>query len=79
LANPQEASAYLDTASVSWVDMLGLGNKETWRHLGKVFNLHLMAQEDVVNVPQRPKVVDYEDQKKNLSRIQIIFIKNKLV
>jgi magnesium transporter len=61
LANPQEASAYLDTASVSWVDMLGLGNKETWRHLGKVFNLHLMAQEDVVNVPQRPKVVDYED------------------
>ena len=61
LAHPQEASPYLDTASVSWVDMLGLGNKETWRHLGKVFNLHLMAQEDVVNVPQRPKVVDYED------------------
>ena len=61
LAHPQEASAYLNTESVSWVDMLGLGNKETWRHLGKVFNLHLMAQEDVVNVPQRPKVVDYED------------------
>jgi len=60
LANPQEAAAYLDTASVSWVDMLGLGNKETWRQMGEVFNLHLMAQEDVVNVPQRPKVVDYE-------------------
>ncbi len=61
LANPQEAAAYLDTASVSWVDMLGLGNKETWRQMGEVFNLHLMTQEDVVNVPQRPKVVDYED------------------
>ena len=60
LANPQEAVAYLDTESVSWVDMLGLGNKETWRQMGEVFNLHLMAQEDVVNVPQRPKVVDYE-------------------
>ncbi|MEG4217643.1 magnesium/cobalt transporter CorA [Microcoleus sp. Pol14C6] len=61
LANPQKAAAYLDTASVSWVDMLGLGNKETWRQMGEVFNLHLMAQEDVVNVPQRPKVVDYEE------------------
>ncbi|MFB8796898.1 MAG: magnesium/cobalt transporter CorA [Microcoleus sp.] len=61
LANPQEAAAYLDTESVSWVDLLGLGNKETWRQMGEVFNLHLMAQEDVVNVPQRPKVVDYED------------------
>ncbi len=61
LANPQEAAAYLDTASVSWVDMLGLGNKETWRQMGEVFNLHEMTQEDVVNVPQRPKVVDYED------------------
>ena len=61
LANPQEAVAYLDTESVSWVDMLGLGNKETWRQMGDVFNLHLMTQEDVVNVPQRPKVVDYED------------------
>ncbi|MEG4986075.1 magnesium/cobalt transporter CorA [Microcoleus sp. BR0-C5] len=61
LANPREGAAYLDTASVSWVDMLGLGNKETWRQMGEVFNLHLMAQEDVVNVPQRPKVVDYEE------------------
>lgn len=61
LVNPQEAAAYLDTESVSWVDMLGLGNKETWRQMGEVFNLHEMAQEDVVNVPQRPKVVDYEE------------------
>ncbi len=61
LANPREAAAYLDTESVSWVDMLGLGNKETWRQMGEVFNLHVMAQEDVVNVPQRPKVVDYEE------------------
>ncbi len=61
LANPQESAAYLDTESVSWVELLGLGNKETWRQMGEVFNLHLIAQEDVVNVPQRPKVVDYED------------------
>ena len=61
LANPQDAAAYLDTDSVSWVELLGFGNKETWRQMGEVFNLHLIAQEDIVNVPQRPKVVDYED------------------
>ncbi|WP_445174475.1 magnesium/cobalt transporter CorA [Microcoleus sp.] len=61
LANPQDAAAYLDTESVSWVELLGLGNKETWQQMGEVFNLHLIAQEDVVNVPQRPKVVDYEE------------------
>ena len=61
MLDPQEAAAYLDTKSVSWVDMLGLGNKETWRQMSDVFNLHVMAQEDVVNIPQRPKVVDYEE------------------
>ncbi len=62
LSSPREVAPYLDTNSVSWVDLLGLGNKETWRQMGEVFNLHPIAQEDVVNVPQRPKVVDYEDQ-----------------
>jgi len=62
LNSPQEIAPYLDTKSVSWVDVLGLGNSETWRQMGEVFELHPLAQEDVVNVPQRPKIVDYEDQ-----------------
>jgi magnesium transporter len=62
LTSPQEIAPYLDTESVSWVDVLGLGNSETWRQMGEVFDLHPIAQEDVVNVPQRPKIVDYEDQ-----------------
>ena len=61
LASPEASAPYLDTESVSWVDVLGLGNEETWRQLAKVFNLHPLSLEDVVNVPQRPKVEDYED------------------
>lgn len=61
LAKPEECAPYLDTDSVSWIDVLGLGNQETWRQLGKVFNLHPLTQEDVVNVPQRPKVEDYDN------------------
>lgn len=62
ISTPTACAPYLDTESVSWVDVLGLGNQETWRQLAEVFGLHPIALEDVVNVPQRPKVVDYGDQ-----------------
>lgn len=61
LQSPEECAKYLDTASVSWVDVLGLGSEEILLQLGKVFDLHPLVLEDVVNVPQRPKVEDYED------------------
>ena len=59
---PEECAPYLDTHSVSWVDVLGLGNEETWLKLSKVFNLHALVLEDVVNVPERPKVDDFDSQ-----------------
>lgn len=59
---PEECAPYLDTHSVSWVDVLGLGNEETWLKLSKVFNLHPLVLEDVVNVPERPKVDDFDSQ-----------------
>jgi magnesium transporter len=61
IIKPEDCASYLDTKSVSWIDVLGLGNQDTWRGLGKVFKLHPLTQEDVVNVPQRPKVEDYEN------------------
>ncbi|MGB3208273.1 MAG: magnesium/cobalt transporter CorA [Crinalium sp.] len=61
LETPEECSCYLDTESVSWVDVLGLGSEEILLRIGKVFNLHPLVLEDVVNVPQRPKVEDYDD------------------
>ncbi len=51
----------LGKESVSWVDVQGLGNQETWQQLAQVFNLHPVVLEDVVNVPQRPKVEVYEE------------------
>lgn len=62
LPTPEACSSYLDTESVSWVDVQGLGSEEILQRLGKVFELHPLILEDVVNVPQRPKVEDYEDQ-----------------
>jgi magnesium transporter len=59
---PEECAAYLDTESVSWVDVQGLGSENILRRLGQVFDLHPLVLEDVVNVPQRPKVEEYDDQ-----------------
>ncbi len=59
---PEEITAYLDTESVSWVDLKGLGNEAILQRVGRVFQLHPLVLEDVVNVPQRPKVEEYDDQ-----------------
>lgn len=61
LENPIDCAAYLHTESVSWINVDGLGNEATWEQLSQAFNLHPIALEDIVNVPQRPKVVEYEE------------------
>jgi len=59
--SPEACALYLETESVSWFDIAGLGNESKWQEVARVFNLHPLLLEDVVNVPQRPKVEDYGD------------------
>ncbi|PLZ88224.1 magnesium/cobalt transporter CorA [Fischerella thermalis] len=59
---PEDCIPYLDTESVSWVDVRGLGSEDILQRLGQVFELHPLVLEDIVNVPERPKLEDYEDQ-----------------
>lgn len=61
LNNPEDCIPYLDTESVSWIDVLGLGCEDVLQRLGTVFELHPLVLEDIVNVPQRAKVEDYEN------------------
>ncbi len=61
LDNPEDCLPYLDTESVSWIDVLGLGCEDVLQRLGQVFELHPLVLEDIVNVPQRAKVEDYEN------------------
>ena len=75
LSTPEACAPYLDTASVSWVDVLGLGSEDILQRVGKVFKLHPLVLEDVVNVPQRPKVEDYDDQVVIIS--QMVMLKEK--
>lgn len=72
LTTPEEAADYLNTGSVSWIDLQGLGNEDVLNRLGSVFRLHPLVLEDVVNVPQRPKVEHYEDQLVLITRMVML-------
>jgi magnesium transporter len=71
IKRPEECKSYLDTESVSWVDVQGLGNTQIWRRMKKVFDLHPLVLEDVVNLQERPKIEDYEDQLVIIARMVI--------
>ncbi|MGL5082824.1 MAG: magnesium/cobalt transporter CorA [Microcoleaceae cyanobacterium] len=62
IEQPIDCVPYLERESVTWLDVRGLGGEETWRQLQKVFNLHPLALEDIIHVPQRPHVEEYDDQ-----------------
>lgn len=69
---PEECTEHLDTESVSWVDVKGLGNEDILKRLGEVFTLHPLVLEDIVNVPQRPKVEEYDDQLLIIARMVML-------
>ncbi|MBD2292106.1 magnesium/cobalt transporter CorA [Anabaena sphaerica FACHB-251] len=71
ITNPEDCVNYLDTESVSWVDVQGLGNRDILERLGKVFELHPLVLEDVVNMAERPKIEDYEDQLLIIARMVV--------
>ncbi|MBO1064891.1 MULTISPECIES: magnesium/cobalt transporter CorA [Nostocales] len=62
ISYPEECLNYLDTESVSWVDVQGLGSKDILQRLGQTFDLHPLILEDIVNMVERPKIEDYEEQ-----------------
>lgn len=68
----EDCAAYLDTESVSWVDISGLGSEETLQQLENIFKLHPLVLEDIVNVPQRPKVEDYQDQLQIITQMVVL-------
>ncbi|MBN4006669.1 magnesium/cobalt transporter CorA [Nostoc sp. LPT] len=71
IETPEECVPYLEAESISWVDVQGLGSQDILQRLGKVFKLHPLVLEDVVNVPERPKTEDYEDQLLFIARMVV--------
>jgi magnesium transporter len=43
-----------------WLDIIGLKNPDTVRKISDLFKIHPLAQEDILNISQIPKVEEYE-------------------
>lgn len=72
IQHPEDLLPHLDSDTVSWVDLKGLGDEAIIQRLGQVFELHPLALEDIVNVPQRPKIEEYENQLILIARMVIL-------
>ena len=60
-ASIDDLNTHCDNWPVVWLDCTGLANIQLIEEIGRIFNLHPLALEDVVNTGQRPKVDFFED------------------
>lgn len=51
----------LQTSTVSWVNINGIHNTEAIDAIGKVYGIHNLVLEDILNTDHRPKVEPFED------------------
>jgi magnesium transporter len=62
ITNVDDLNEAFKPETVTWVDVQGFGDRKVMQKIGKVFDLHSLLLEDVVNVPQRPKTESYGEQ-----------------
>ena len=62
ISSINEIEPCVDNHLNSWINLIGLSNIETISQTGKIFNLHPLLLEDVLNTDHRPKVEEYESQ-----------------
>lgn len=61
LLNIDDALNYKDTSSVTWINIDGLKHTDKIEDIGRLYDIHPLVLEDIVNTSQRPKIDEYED------------------
>lgn len=59
--NVEELKESLHTSTVSWVNVNGIHNTDAIEAIGKVYDIHNLVLEDILNTDHRPKVEPFED------------------
>lgn len=62
LVTAAECTDFLARPTTTWIHIQGHASPDTLRELGDLFDLHLLALEDILNTGQRPKAETYDDQ-----------------
>lgn len=61
LDKPEDIKPLLKKWPVVWINVDGLGSTNTLEKLGEIFDLHVLALEDVLNIHHRPKVEEHKE------------------
>lgn len=61
LKKSNEISSYLDTNTVSWVNIDGLHNEKLMANISDLFHLDSLIIADVMDIYSRPKISDYNN------------------
>jgi len=61
LKDIQAASYLMTIPTVTWISIVGLHDVEMIQNAGKIFKLHPLVMEDILNTGQRPKLEEFED------------------
>ncbi len=61
IVNVEDLKICLETSTVSWVNINGIHNTDAIAAIGKVYNIHNLVLEDILNTDHRPKVEPFEN------------------
>ncbi|MCB9185490.1 MAG: magnesium/cobalt transporter CorA [Flavobacteriales bacterium] len=61
IADVEDLKESLLTSTVSWVNINGIHNTDAIGAIGKVYGIHNLVLEDILNTDHRPKVEPFED------------------
>lgn len=59
IENVEDLARYRKTSTVTWINVEGLHDIPLIEAIGRIFNIHRLTLEDIVNCGQRPKLEDY--------------------
>jgi len=62
LATASECREYLRRDTITWIHIQGTNDLDTLNELGRLFDLHPLALEDISNAGQRPKIDEFTNQ-----------------
>jgi len=56
----KDGSHFKETKTVTWLNINGLHDTDLIREVGRIFELHPLVMEDILNTGQRPKIEDFD-------------------
>lgn len=57
----QDLSKFVDRTNPTWINFTGINDGNLMEGIGKVFNIHPLTLEDIMNTGQRPKYEDFDN------------------